>query len=232
MTTGRNYGAGLFLLAAGALAAATFLTPLGDHLTIGVLQQSHASLAAAVDARPVAWAAAFFVACVAATALCFPVGPVLGVAAGALFGFWGGLALAASAWPIGSTLAFLASRYWLRERVKARLARPLARIDRGVERAGAWYVLSLRLNPLVPYWLVNLAAGVTAMRLAAYVPVTVVGLFPAIFIYVTAGAQLAALGGTSDVVPLETVALLLLVSLVPLLAAPLGARRARLSSFG
>lgn len=226
---GRKIGGVVFALALAAMFAAVLLTPLGDRLTIVSLAENHSRLLAAADAHPLAWAAGFFCACVGATALCFPAGPVLGVAAGALFGFWGGLGLAAAAWPIGSTLAFLASRHWLRERVKARFGGPLAAIDRGVERSGAWYVLSLRINPLVPYWLVNLAAGATAMRLGAYIPVTVVGLLPAILVYVSAGAQLAALGGAGDVLPLGTIALLLVFSLVPLICARL---RGRLSFSG
>jgi uncharacterized membrane protein YdjX (TVP38/TMEM64 family) len=221
---GRRIGGIAFALAVAALFAALLLTPAGEWLTVAELRESHGDLLAAVDAHPLAWAAGFFCACVGATALCFPAGPVLGVAAGALFGFWGGLGLAAAAWPIGSTLAFLASRYWLRDRVRASLARPLDAIDRGVERSGAWYVLSLRINPLVPYWLVNLAAGVTAMRLVVYVPVTVAGLLPAILVYVTAGAELAALGGAGDVLPLETLAVLLALSLVPLVAVRFASR--------
>lgn len=219
-----RWGGMLFLAAVAAMLVLVLLTPVGDWFSLEALRESRAALAALVAADPVPWAIGFFCLAVVATALSFPAGPVIGVSAGALFGFWEALAIVAVAVPTGSTIAFLAARYLMRDWVKARLARPLAAIDRGIEARGAFYVLALRWNPFVPYWLVNLATGVTAMRLAVYVPVTVIGLFPALFLYVTAGSQLAALDEIGDVFPTNIVIALTLLSLTPLVAARVGGR--------
>jgi len=222
---GRRLGAVLFLLAVAAVVAATYLTPLGDLMTIEGLKASHSRLVAAVDARPVLWTASFFCVAVLAALLCFPANPVIGITAGALFGFWPALAIVGTATPIGSTFAFLAARHLLRDWVKARLGPRLSAIDRGINEQGALYMLALRWNPFVPYWLVNLAAGLTAMRLSVYVPIALVGLFPATFLYVSGGAQLAAIDEPGDVFPFGLVAALLVFSLLPLVAARFMRRR-------
>jgi uncharacterized membrane protein YdjX (TVP38/TMEM64 family) len=223
---GRRLGAMLFLLAIAALVAATYLTPLGDLLTIEGLKRGHGRLVAAVDSSPVLWGASFFCVAVVAALLSFPVNPLIGIAAGALFGFWPALAIVGIATPTGSTLAFLAARHLFRDWVEARLGPRLSAIDRAIDERGAFYMLSLRWNPFVPYWLVNLAAGLTAMRLAVYVPIAFVGLFPATFLYVSGGAHLASIDEAGDVFPFGLVAALLALSLLPLAAARFMRRRA------
>lgn len=227
--TGYRLGGIAFGLAVLAMFAAALATPLGDWTSLAGLRQTHSVLVAEVAAHPLRWGAGFFVATVAATALSFPAGPVIGVAAGLLFGFWPALAIVAVATPIGSTFAFLASRLWLRSWVERRFVDRLAELDRGLERHGPLYLLALRLNPFVPYWLVNLTAGVTAMRLRAYVPVTAIGLFPAFFLYVAAGSQLAEMSSVAELVPVEAVALLFLLSLA-LLALPRSRRSMKVGS--
>ena len=217
--SGRRIGAMLFLLAVAAVVAATYLTPLGDLLSIEGLKQSHARLVAAVAASPLLWVASFFCLAVLAALLCFPAYPLIGITAGALFGFWPALVILGTATPIGSTFAFLAARHLLRDWVQARLGPRLAAIDHGINEQGAFYMLALRWNPFVPYWLVNLAAGLTAMRLAVYVPIALVGLFPATFLYVSAGAQLATIDEVGDAFPVGLIAALVVLSVLPLLVA-------------
>lgn len=224
---GRRLAAVLFLLAVAAVVAATYLTPLGDLLSIEGLKRSHARLVAAVAASPVLWGASFFLVAVLAALLCFPANPVIGISAGALFGFWPALVLVGIATPIGSTFAFLVARHLLRDWVTAKLGSRLAAIDRGIDEQGAFYMLALRWNPFVPYWLVNLAAGLTAMRLVVYVPIALIGLFPATFLYVSAGSQLASIDEVGDVFPAGLIAALVVLSLLPLVAGALLRRRAR-----
>jgi uncharacterized membrane protein YdjX (TVP38/TMEM64 family) len=207
-----------FLLFLAGVAAAWALTPIGDRLTFTGLREAHQGLVALVEARPLLCIAGFFLGCVAATTFCFPAAPVIGLAAGALFGFWIGLATVLAASSIGSTGAFQISRYLIRDSVKARLGSRMATIDRGVRRRGGCYLLALRFNPLIPYWLVNLAMGVTRMRLVAYIPLTVIGLMPATIIYVDAGTRLATLDEVGDVASPTLIAALLFLCLFPLLA--------------
>ena len=222
---GRRFGAALFLLAVAAVVAATYLTPLGDLLTIEALRENHGRLLAAVAERPVVWAVSFFCVAVLAASLSFPVNPLIGLAAGALFGFWPGLAIVGAATPLGSTFAFLAARHLLRDWVRGKLGPRLSAIDRGINERGALYVLSLRWNPFVPYWLVNLASGLTAMRLAVHIPIAFIGLFPATFLYVSTGSRLAAVDEAGDAFAAGLVAAILVLSLLPLVAAQFMRRR-------
>lgn len=210
-------------IAVAAFIAAALLSPAGDWLTLERLAESRDALAALVEARPFLSAAAFLLLCIAASAFCFPAAPLIGIAGGALFGCWPALALLSLGFTIGSTLACLGSRHLFRASIHARpgtrLGARSAAIDRGFVRHGAAYLLALRINPLIPYWLVNLAMGLTAMRLRTYVPLTFAGLLPALFIYASAGSSLAAAApGTCGIVSPALVAALLALSLVPLAA--------------
>lgn len=218
----RNLGAIVFAGVIIAVLAACLLSPLGDWLSIDRLKESRAWLGQLIEARPVLCATGYFLLCLVATAGCFPAAPVLGVTGGALFGFWPGLAIVLTASSIGSTIAFLDARYLLRDWVKRRFARRIEAIDRGIEKHGGLYLLTLRLNPVVPYWLVNLAMGFTAMRLRTYAMLTVAGLIPATFIYVNAGTQLATIDSARDIVSANLIATLLLLSLFPLVVAAAG----------
>ena len=213
-----NLVRGLFLALIVAVVAAGLFSPLADWFSITNLKQSRLWLTELVDARPYLWAAAFFSLCVVATALCFPAAPVLGISGGALFGFWPGLIIVIIASSIGSTIAFFDSRYLLRDWVKQKLGRRMRAIDKGMEKHGALYLLTLRLNPVIPYWLVNLAMGLTAIRPSTYVPLTIAGLAPASLIYVHAGTSLATLESAHDIVSPELLLALLALSTFPLLA--------------
>jgi uncharacterized membrane protein YdjX (TVP38/TMEM64 family) len=229
LTDRRNLGAILFIAAILAMFAAFLFTPLGDWLTIDKLKGSREWLAGLVEARPLLCGAGFFLFCLVATAACFPAAPLLGLSAGALFGLWPGLAIMLGSWVAGSTIAFFNARFFLRDWVKVKFGRRIATIDRGFEARGALYLLTLRLNPVVPYWLVNLAMGLTAMRPATYIALTIPGLLPAASIYVNAGTQLATIEKPSDIVSLNLIVTLLLLSFFPLIVAGAGAllRRVR-----
>jgi uncharacterized membrane protein YdjX (TVP38/TMEM64 family) len=211
----RNIVRIVFLLVVlAAVAAALFY---GEWFSLARLKASRDALAAWAEARPLLAVGGFFLITLAATACCFPAAPIIGLSAGALFGFWTGFPLVLTASACGSTIAFLAARTALRDWVEARFGARLAPIDRGFERHGAFYLLALRFNPLIPYWLVNLAMGITRMRLGAYVPLTLIGLSPATFIYVDAGTRLATLTGISDILSPGLIAALILLSLFPLI---------------
>lgn len=215
--TKRSVGAALFLLLIAATFAVTFATPAENLLTVAGLQRASADLNAAVQDRWALWAALFFFACVVATSVSFPMGPVIGISAGALFGFWPGLLLAWGGAAVGSTVSFLASRHLFRDWVEAKLGERFQRIERAFEEQGAVYLLTLRFNPFVPYWLVNLSMGLTHMRLVTYVPLTMVGLLPAFVIYAHAGTELATLHSIASIMSPAVIAALLVLSFFPIL---------------
>jgi len=208
----------LLLVAIAAAIAAFFLLDLGRFLTLAELKSRQADLAAFVEARPLKAVGAFFLLYVAVTALSLPGAAILTLAAGAIFGLWEGTLVASLASVAGASLAFLSSRYLLRDWVKARFGARTAAIDRGVEQDGAFYLLTLRLIPLFPFFLINLAMGLTAMRLVRYALVSMVGMLPGTFVYVNAGTQLARIESTGDILSPALLGSFLLLGLFPLIA--------------
>ncbi len=205
-------------VALAAAVASFFFFNLDRFLTLDSLKARHDSLTAFVEARPLATAAAFFVAYVTATALSVPGAAILTLAAGALFGLWIGTAIVSFASAIGASLAFLSSRYLLRDWVKVRFAKRVAIIDQGIAKDGTFYLLSLRLIPLFPFFLINLAMGLTNVRLMTYYLVSQIGMLPGTIIYVLAGTQLARIRSVGDILSPTIIGSLLILGIFPLLA--------------
>jgi uncharacterized membrane protein YdjX (TVP38/TMEM64 family) len=160
--------------------------------------------------------AAFFLAYAVATALPLPVLTIMSLLAGALFGRTTGTAVAALAYTAGVTVAFLAARWLLRERVQRNAGPWLARIERGVARDGAFYLLTLRLMPSVPFFLVNMLMALTPMRTRTYALVSWLGVLPTTFLYAGVGTELADLKSPSDVLSVPVIASLVALAVVPL----------------
>ena len=211
-------GKSLLLLVIVAAIAAFFVFDLGAYLTLANLKARQADLAALVEARPVVAVAAFFLLYVAVTALSLPGAAILTLAAGAIFGLWEGTLIVSFASTLGASLAFLSSRYLLREWVKARFGNRIDAIDRGIAKDGAFYLLTLRLIPAFPFFLVNLAMGVTAMRLITFAWVSQAGMLLGTIVYVNAGTQLAGIESTKDIFSPALIGSFVLLGLFPLIA--------------
>ncbi|HEX8365828.1 MAG TPA: FAD-dependent oxidoreductase [Allosphingosinicella sp.] len=209
----------LLLLALIAAAVAAFFA-LGLHhaLTLDALKARQAELAALLEARPALLIGGFFLLYVAVTALSLPGAAVMTLAAGAIFGLVTGTIIVSFASTIGASLAFLSSRYLLRDWVRARFGSKAAAIDRGIERDGAFYLLTLRLIPAFPFFLINLAMGLTAMRLVAFALASQAGMLPGTIVYVNAGTQLARIGSGMDVLSPALLGSLVALGLFPLIA--------------
>jgi pyruvate/2-oxoglutarate dehydrogenase complex dihydrolipoamide dehydrogenase (E3) component/uncharacterized membrane protein YdjX (TVP38/TMEM64 family) len=207
---------GLLALIAAAVAA-FFLFDLGAYLTLADLKGRRAELAGFVEQQPLLAIGGFFLVYVAVTALSLPGAAVMTLAAGAIFGLLLGTVIVSFASAIGATLAFLSSRYLLRDWVKARFAKRVKAIDQGIARDGAFYLLTLRLIPVFPFFLINLAMGLTAMRLGTYFLVSQIGMLPGTIVYVNAGTQLAAIESTGDILSPGLLGSLVLLGLFPLI---------------
>ncbi|MGC1487845.1 MAG: FAD-dependent oxidoreductase [Albidovulum sp.] len=151
------------------------------------------------QAHPLFVAAVFFLAYVVVTALSLPLAVWMTLAVGALFGFGWGLLIVSFAASLGATLAFLASRYFLRDWVQARLGARLQTINDGIARDGAFYLFTLRLIPAVPFFVVNLLMGLTPIRAWVFYGVSQLGMLAGTAVYVNAGTQLAQLQSVSDI---------------------------------
>ncbi|MGA1328382.1 MAG: TVP38/TMEM64 family protein, partial [Rubrivivax sp.] len=209
--------AGAFLLALVATWAWRAYD-LGSLLTLEHLKTSRDALQARVQAQPLETAGAFFAVYVAATALSIPGAVILTLAAGAMFGLGWGLLLVSFASSVGALLAFLVARHLLREAVQARLGQALAPINEGVRRDGTLYLLTLRLVPVFPFWLINLLMGLTPMGAGRFYVVSQIGMLAGTAVYVNAGTQLAAIRSPGDIVSPALLGSFVLLGLFPLLA--------------
>lgn len=168
--------------------------------------------------HPAAFAALFFAAYVTVTALSLPFAVWMTLAAGAVFGFWGGLVLVSFASTLGATLAFLAARFLLRDWVMARLGARAKAVEQGLERDGAFYLFSLRLIPVVPFFALNLLMGLTAMPARRFYWVSQLGMLPGTAVYTNAGTQLGRLDSLSGVISAPVLGAFAALAVFPWLA--------------
>jgi len=179
-------------------------------------------------------AAIYFVFYVVATGISIPGAILLTLLGGAIFGLWWGTLLVSFASSIGATGAFLASRLLLRDWVQRRFGAYLAPINKGIAKDGAFYLFSLRMVPLVPFFVVNLLMGLTSISVPAYYIASQVGMFVSTLVYVNAGAELAQITSLSGLVSPSVLLSFTLLGVVPLAAkGVIGVmqKRKRLSSF-
>ena len=208
----------LLLLAIGAALAAFFALDLGRFLSLSELKAHQAGLALLVADHPLAAAVSFFAIYVSVTALSLPGAALMTLAAGALFGLGWGLVLASFASSVGATLAFLVSRHLLRDSVARRFGERMAEVDRGVAREGAYYLFTLRLVPVVPFFVINLLMGLTAMKTLTFYWVSQLGMLAGTAVYVNAGTQLARLDSLAGILSPGLLASFVLLGFFPLVA--------------
>jgi uncharacterized membrane protein YdjX (TVP38/TMEM64 family) len=149
-------------------------------------------------------------------ALSLPIAAMVTLVGGALFGVWIGTALVSAASTLGATAAMLLSRYLFGDWVQRRWGGRLAALNRGVELDGAYYLLSLRLVVVIPFWLLNLGMGLTKLPVRTYVWVSWVGMLPATVMYVYFGQELSRISSPGDVLSAEVLIALALLGVVPL----------------
>jgi pyruvate/2-oxoglutarate dehydrogenase complex dihydrolipoamide dehydrogenase (E3) component/uncharacterized membrane protein YdjX (TVP38/TMEM64 family) len=207
----------LLLLVMGCLIGAFFAFDLGRYLNLAQLQARQAELAALVDSHFVSAALMFVALYVLSTALSLPGASLLTLGGSAIFGIGWGLLLVSFASTLGATLAFLSARFLLRDWVRARFGDKLATFQAGMEKDGTFYLLSLRLIPLFPFFLVNLLMGLTPIRVSTYYWVSQLGMLPGTFVYVLAGSELATLTSTGNILSPGLMVALTLLGLMPFL---------------
>jgi uncharacterized membrane protein YdjX (TVP38/TMEM64 family) len=158
----------------------------------------------------------YFALYVTIVALSLPVAVLVSLVGGALFGRWLGTAVVSIGATLGATLAFLSSRYILGDWVEQRFGKRFEALQRGIERDGAYYLLTLRLVPLFPFWLINLGMGLTRMRVWTYAAVSWIGMLPGTFLYVYAGEALGEVDSPAGLLSPQVLIALALLGIVPL----------------
>ncbi|HCG9254148.1 TVP38/TMEM64 family protein [Vibrio parahaemolyticus] len=204
---------GLILVATILLLGANF----GQYLTLENAKAQQEALSSFIEANIVYAATVYFLAYVAITAFSIPGAAVVTLLGAALFGFWFSLLLVSFASTIGATLAFLSSRYLLRDWVQSRFGEKLVAINQGVKKDGAFYLFSLRLIPVFPFFLINLLMGLTPMSIARFYLTSQIGMLPGTAVYLNAGTQLATIDSLSGIVSPTVLASFALLGLFPIL---------------
>ncbi len=189
----------LFLIAAAVVLALLFGLR-GQSLDLESLRATLDRLRVWQESHGLTLMLAFFALYVVVTALSLPFAVWMTLAAGALFGFWKGLLIVSFASTIGATLAFLAARYLLRDWVHEKLGNRAAAIDEGLRRDGPFFLFSLRLIPVIPFFAVNLLMGLTPVGAGTFYLVSQAGMLAGTAAYVNAGTQLAGLESLSGIV--------------------------------
>ena len=209
----------LVLVAMLVLAVVAFFAlDLGRFFTLEYIKGAQGDFAQLYEERPALVIGSYFLIYVAVAALSLPGAAILTLVAGAIFGLVVGTVVVSFASSIGATLAMLVSRYVLRDSVKSRFGARLADIDRGIEREGAFYLFTLRLVPLFPFFVVNLLMGLTKIKAATYYWVSQLGMFAGTVVYVLAGTQLAQITSLKSIVSPGLALSFVLLGIFPLLA--------------
>ncbi len=191
---------------------------LDRYLNFDYLAAERERLNALYQANPLPSLGMFVLLYALATGLSLPGATVLTIAAGVLFGFAPAVAAVWVAATAGATLAFLMSRFVLRDWVQERFGHRLGALNRGFDREGGFYLFTLRLVPLFPFFLINLAMGLTSIRVWTYVWVSAVGMLPGTMVYVNAGTQLGQLQHPGDILSPALIGSFVLLGIFPLLA--------------
>ena len=195
-----------------------FLLDLDRFFTLASLKEHRQLLQQRAAAHPLATPLLFMAIYIMQTALSLPGAAILSLGSGLLFGSILGTIYAVVAATIGATLAFIVTRFLVHDAVQQRFGPRLEGLNRELEARGFNYLLFLRLVPIFPFFLINLAAGLTRLPLRTFVPATMLGIIPGGFVYVHAGAGLAAINSLGDVASprvLGSFALLGIFALVP-----------------
>ncbi|GJM12860.1 MAG: pyridine nucleotide-disulfide oxidoreductase [Pseudohongiella sp.] len=202
-----------------AVAILSYITlDLGQYLTLEYTQSQLTSIQDYKNENFAQAALIYFVGYVIATALSIPGAIMITLLGGAIFGVFWGTVLVSFASSIGATLAFLVSRYLLKDWVERRFGDYLTPINKGIERDGSFYLFTIRMVPLFPFFVVNLLMGLTAISTTSFYVVSQIGMLTSTVIYLNAGAELSQITSLSGLVSAPVLFSLVLLGVFPLIA--------------
>jgi uncharacterized membrane protein YdjX (TVP38/TMEM64 family) len=204
----------LILLCVGAF----FFLGLDSYLTLSALKTKQADFQAYYAEHQLLTLMIFFVVYVLSTALSLPGATILTLGGGALFGFGMGLFVISFASSLGATGAFLVARFLLRDSLQSRYGDRLAKFNDGIQKEGAFYLFTLRLVPIFPFFVINLVMGLTPLRAFTFYWVSQLGMLPGTAVYVNAGTQLAQVDSLAGILSWKLLLSFALLGIFPLLA--------------
>ncbi len=189
---------------------------LGDYLSLDYIRASEERFRILYEKNRILVIAAYMFVYVISTSLSLPGGTVLTLAGGALFGFWAGVLIVSFASTLGATLACIVSRFLLRDWVQGKFGDRLRAVNEGLAREGAFYLFTMRLIALFPFWVINLVMGVTKIPLWTFYWVSQVGMLPGTALYVNAGKELAKIDSVSGILSPSLIISFAILGLFPL----------------
>jgi uncharacterized membrane protein YdjX (TVP38/TMEM64 family) len=189
-----------------------------QFLTLAALKAQQTRIIDFYHAHPAQALASYALLYIAVTALSLPGATILTLAGGAVFGLFWGTVIVSFASTIGASLAFLSARFLFRDTVQAKFADQLKTINEGIERDGEYYLFTLRLVPLFPFFMINLLMGLTTLKIRTFYGISQIGMLAGTLVYVNAGTQLGQLESLSGILSPILVASFVLLGLFPLLA--------------
>lgn len=211
----RKFGLALAII---AVVLSYRMLDLGQYLSLESLKTNQVAIAQFYSANPLITITLFFVIYIITTALSLPGATILTLAGGAIFGFFTGTILVSFASTIGATLAFLASRFLLRDFVQTKFSERIRIINEGIEKEGSFYLFTLRLIPLFPFFLVNLVMGLTPIKTITFFLVSQIGMLAGTAVFVNAGTELAQIDALKGILSLRLIVSFALIGLLPLIS--------------
>lgn len=200
------------------LVALFFIFDLGQYFNLSYLKEKQAAIDTFYDQQPLTTVLSYFLLYIIITGLSLPGAAILTLAGGAIFGITWGTVIVSFASTIGATLAFLFSRYLFREYIQGRFADKLTAINKGMEEEGAFYLFTLRLVPIFPFFIINLVMGLTPIRTIIFFLVSQAGMLAGTIVYVNAGTQIAKIEQLKDILSPGLILSFALLGLFPLIA--------------
>ncbi len=213
-----NKGRLALILVLAGLVSAFIYFDINQFLSLEYLKSEQGVFVSYVENNPAVAALIAFGIYIVVTAASLPGAVIMTLAIGATFGLWWGVLIVSFASTIGATLAMLAARFMLREQVQKRFGRQLKGINKGMEKEGAFYLFTLRLVPVIPFFVINLAMGLTKISAPRFLVVSQVGMFAGTIVFVNAGTQLAQIESLSGVLSPGLLFSFILLGVFPLIA--------------
>ncbi|TRD11977.1 pyridine nucleotide-disulfide oxidoreductase [Erythrobacter insulae] len=208
----------LIIAAIAALIAAYFIFDLGEVFTVEGIKTEVDRAASFYNENPALVLGVFFLIYVGVTAASLPGAAILTLAAGALFGVLIGTVLVSFASTAGATLAFLSSRYVLRDTIESKFGERLKAINSGLERDGPFYLFTVRMIPAFPFFVINLVMGLTRIKTWTFAWVSQIGMLLGTIVYVNAGTQLARIDSLSGIASPAVIGSFVLLGIAPWIA--------------
>ena len=206
----------VILIVIAVLIVAVKVLNLDQYLTLSYLKGSLDTFKALYENHRVMVITGYFVVYVLTTSLSLPGASPLGIAGGELFGFWTATIVVSFASTIGATLSCSISRFLLRDWIQNKFGDKIAKVNEGIKKEGAFYLFSLRLIPVFPFWMINLVMGLTKMPLPKFYWVSQIGMLPGTMVFVNAGKELGKIESVKGIFSPSLIVSFALIGIFPI----------------